>query len=310
MKAERLPRYPVYIVSKGRWESRLTHKALSQMGIAHFIVIEEQEREAYAAVVDQTATLLTLDMQYLKDYDTCDELGETKGKGPGAARNFAWDHSIKLGAKSHWVMDDNIRNFYRRYDNMRIPVRSPAAIRCMEDFFDRYENVGMAGPYYKMFAPDRSPMPAFYTGTRVYSCNLIRNDMPYRWRGRYNEDTDLSLRMLKDGWCTIQFVAIMQDKIATQTMKGGNHDMFYAVEGTLAKSQMQVALHPDISTLVFKWGRWHHHVDYSSFRKMKLIRKPGIVIKEGVNNYGMILQDDTEGEITDEQDVESQENTV
>jgi len=28
---------------------------------------------------------------------------------------------------------------------------------------------------------------------------LIRNDIPYRWRAKYNEDTDLSLRVLKDG---------------------------------------------------------------------------------------------------------------
>jgi len=44
---------------------------------------------------------------------------------------------------------------------------------------------------------------------------LIRNDVPYRWRGRYNEDTDLSLRMLKDRWCTIQFNAFLQGKAAT-----------------------------------------------------------------------------------------------
>jgi len=280
-------------VSKGRWESRLTSKALHWMGVPHYIVIEEQEYTQYAAAKDSSATLLILDKQYQRDYDTFDELGDTKGKGPGAARNFAWDHSISLGAKWHWVMDDNIRKFYRRYNNLRIPANTGAIFRCMEDFVERYDNVGMAGPNYKMFATDQQALPPFIKNTRIYSCNLIKNSVPYRWRGRYNEDTDISLRMLKDGLCTIQFYAFLQDKIATQKMKGGNTDMFYAKEGTLAKSEMQVKMHPDVSSLIFRFGRWHHLVDYSDFQRIKLIRKPGLAIKEGVNNYGMVLQTDT-----------------
>jgi hypothetical protein len=36
------PRYPVYIVSKGRWETRLTSKALESLGVPYRIVIEPQ----------------------------------------------------------------------------------------------------------------------------------------------------------------------------------------------------------------------------------------------------------------------------
>ena len=36
-------------------------------------------------------------------------------------------------------------------------------------------------------------------------------------------------------------------------------------------------------------GRWQHHVDYRPFKGNKLIRKSGVVIPEGVNNYGMVL---------------------
>ena len=105
----------------------------------------------------------------------------------------------------------------------------------------------MSGPNYFMFASRKTAVPPFVTNTRIYSCNLIRNDVPFRWRGRYNEDTDLSLRMLKAGWCTIQFNAFLQFKMSTQTVKGGNTADFYAVEGTGAKSAMIVALHPDVS---------------------------------------------------------------
>ena len=62
-----------------------------------------------------------------------------------------------------------------------------------------------------MFVPRKSAdLPPFKANTRIYSCILIDNALPFRWRGRYNEDTDLSLRVLKAGLCTIQFNAFLR----------------------------------------------------------------------------------------------------
>ncbi len=147
----------------------------------------------------------------------------------------------------------------------------------------------MAGPGYHQFAPRREAHAPFTVNTRIYSCNLIRNDAPFRWRGRYNEDTILSLDILKAGWCTVQFNAMLQDKQHTQTMTGGNTDEFYAQEGTVPKSQMLVKQHPDVARLVWKFGRPHHHVDYRPFKRNRLIRRTDIEIPTGVNEYGMVL---------------------
>lgn len=281
---------PIYIVSKGRHETRLTSRALEEMGVDYFIVVEQQERDLYASVIEPRKVLV-LDRRYQDEYDTFDDLGYAKSKGPGAARNFAWEHSIALGAKWHWVMDDNIRGFFRLNQNLIRKVNAEAFFLPMEDFAERYVNLAMLGPQYWMFAPRKVKLPPFVMNTRIYSCNLIRNDTPYRWRGRYNEDTDLSLRMLKDGWCTVQFNAFLQNKMPTQTIKGGNTAEFYAKEGTLAKSQMQVAMHPDVSRLVKRFNRWHHYVDYSPFKDNKLVRREGVELPRGVNNYGMELRD-------------------
>jgi hypothetical protein len=148
----------------------------------------------------------------------------------------------------------------------------------------------MAGPNYAMFAPlawNTGNFPPFLLNTRIYSCNLIRNDVPFRWRGRYNEDTDLSLQMLKAGWCTVQFYAFLQMKMATQTLKGGNTDEFYVKEGTRFKSEMQVRLHPDVSRLTWRFGRIHHFVDYTPFKKNMLKRKKEVILPEEKNEYGM-----------------------
>jgi len=283
------PKYPIYIVSKGRADSRLTSKALEYMQVPYYIIVEAQEYEEYAKVIAPHKVLI-LPTQYQRDYEVCDELGDSKSKGPGPARNFAWEHSISLGASRHWVMDDNIASFQRLNRNLMVRVNSGTILKCAEDFVDRYENVYISGFNYDFFVQSKEVHPPFIRNTRIYSCLLIQNDIPYRWRGRYNEDTDLSLRVLKDGHCTIQFNAFIQEKAQTQTLKGGNTEEFYAKEGTLPKSQMLADLHPDCSKVVWKFNRWHHHVDYRRFKKNPL-KKKDIVIPQGINNYGMKMID-------------------
>jgi hypothetical protein len=254
------------------------------MGVAHYVVVEPQEVESYArAARGSLATVLPLDMAFKGRYELCDDLGLTRGTGPGPARNFAWEHSDANGHAWHWVMDDNIQHFRRLHRNAKIEVLSPMFWRAMEDFVLRYSNVAMAGPNYAMFAPARSEMSPYVTNTRIYSCNLIRNDLPFRWRGRYNEDTILSLDMLKAGWCTIQFNAFLQEKIMTQRVRGGNTAEFYAKEGTAPKSEMLKAVHPDVTRLVWKFNRHHHHVDYKRF-KQPLLRKPDAVMQSPTAN--------------------------
>ena len=72
---------------------------------------------------------------------------------------------------------------------------------------------------------------------------------------------------MKDGWCTIQFNAYLADKGTTQRTIGGNDKEFYAEEGTLPKSEMLKEMHPDVTEVVWKFNRWHHHVDYRPFKK-------------------------------------------
>lgn len=281
-------RFPLYIVSKGRWESRLTVKHLEKMGCSYRVVIEKQEYGNYSSVIDKK-NLLVLDESFKDKYNTCDDLGFQRSKGSGPARNFAWEHSISEGHKYHWVMDDNIRGFYRVHNNRKILVESGVVFTVMEDFILRYENIVMGGPHYHFFIPRKEPRnKPFIFNTRVFSCNFIRNDIPFRWRGRWNEDAILSLDILKAGYCTVQFYAITQAKAATQTMKGGNMEDIYK-DGTFLKSKLLVKTHPDVCRMAYRYGRWHHHIDMSRFKYNRPIRKKGLTIAQGVNNYGMRL---------------------
>lgn len=279
------PKYPVYVISKGRWESRLTSKSLEQMKVPYFIVIEPQEYDLYSKVI-APEKILQLPFSDL-------------GQGSIPARNWVWAHALSRGAERHWILDDNIDGFGRLHDNMKIKAATGAVFRAIEDFVDRYENVGMAGMHYDYFANRKTELPPYYLNTRVYSCILLRNDLEFRWRGRYNEDTDLSLQILKSGLCTVLFNAFLAYKCPTLMMKGGNSDVLYKGDGRLKMAESLKEQHPDVVSVVRKYGRWQHHVNYAPFRKNKLILKSDVVIPE-TNNYGMELKTMSEIKTTEE----------
>jgi len=267
-----MPRFPLYVVSYNRAESCRTAKFLRRIGVPFSIVIESEDFGNYCKTFDERR-LLTVPENYHEEYETYDNLGREKSQGPGPARNFAWEHSKQNGYDYHWVMDDNISRFIYYTENYEVTVGDGACFRSMEDFVLQYENIAMAGPRYQMFNIKKRKTPPLTLNTRIYSCNLIRNNAPFRWAGRYNEDTDLSLRMLKADRCTVIFNIFLQKKRTTQRMSGGNTENFYADEGTYPKSKMLKQQHPVFTKLTKKWGRWHHEIDYSPFQKNELKRK-------------------------------------
>ncbi len=80
---------------------------------------------------------------------------------------------------------------------------------------------------------------------------------------------------MKDGDCTIQFNEFLQAKVNTQVLGGGNTAEFYAHEGTWNKSIMLEVAHPDVAKVVWRYGRWHHEVNYRPFKDNKPILRAG-----------------------------------
>ena len=90
------PKYPVYIISKNRQDTMYTSRALSRMFVPHYIIVEPQNMADYDKALDNFN---------IREYVTLVEAPfSNHGDGPGRARNFAWDHSISIGATSHWVL--------------------------------------------------------------------------------------------------------------------------------------------------------------------------------------------------------------
>ena len=304
-KLKHKPKYPIYIISKGRFENglRLTQEMLEKYSVPYKIVVEESEFDAYAENVPEEK-IITLPKDFRDNplYAVrCEKTNKLGGSIP--VRNFVYEHSKLQGHKRHWILDDNMAPIYRLNRNEKIEVRSGSPFRILEDFVDRYTNVGMAGMNYDFIIPKITARPPYVLNTRIYSCILLDNTLDLRWRGKYNEDTDLSIRMLKAGHCTMLFNAFLIGKTASMTMKGGNTTEVYQVDkpggkdtrdgekfdkrGLFAKSIMMQ--HPDVAHIVHKYNRWHHYVDYYRY-KQKPILKEGLNIPKGVNEYGLVLK--------------------
>jgi len=271
-----LPEYPIYIISKGRFDCCLTAHFFIKDKVNFHIVVEPQEAEEYTKRFGKERVLV-LPFSNL-------------GLGSIPVRNWVWDHSIKNGHKRHWIFDDNIRQIMRRYRGKRIPCNTNVALKVAEDFTNRYENIGISGLNYSMFVIDQDMAP-FYLNNHVYSCLLILNSMPFRWRGRYNEDTDLCLQVLSGGLCTVLFNAFMIQKAATMTMKGGNTAELYKGDGRLKMSRSLEKRWPGVVTTVRKFSRPQHQVkdNWEAF-DTKLIRRKDIDWDNlKPNEYGMKL---------------------
>lgn len=276
------PQYPIFVVSRGRsgeYKNHISHQ-LTKMQVDHYIVVEDWDYDNYVNSrlnESKYCTILKMDMSYKDKYDVINpnlggKIDPKNGKqvtGPGAARNWAADYA-KYTLKQNWcwILDDNTDQFTRYWRGRRVISHSPEIFRSCERFVDRYTNIGIAGLNYECFAIGGEHIPPLVINTRIYSYGLWNLNCPYiMQRGRYNEDTIQSLDILTHGWCTVQFNCMLADKLHTQAMKGGNTEVFYSKDlgGTIPKSQLLVETYPQYATLVYKFERIHHVVDYSSF---------------------------------------------
>jgi len=281
-----MPRYPVYIPSKGRWDASLTAQCFLRDGVPFRLVVESQEANRYVGVFGPECVLV---------------LPFRDAGSVVPARNWIMDHAIAEGHGRHWQLDDNINKVRRRWRGKRIPCNAGVALRVVEDFTDRYENVAISGLAYTMFVPDGRKEPPFVLNAHVYSCCLFDNAMPFRWRGRYNEDTDICLQALAGGWCTVLVQAFTVDKVRTMVMKGGNTDTLYHGDGRLRMARSLERQWPGVVRVIRRWQRPQHYVQgWGKEFDTPLRLKPGARDETMplVNEYGMRLVHVTDEAIT------------
>lgn len=269
-----LPRYPVYVPSKGRADDCFTARFLRNDGVPFRLVVEPQEEEAYAERFGAERVLVL----------------PFRDRGSVVpARNWIKDHATGEGARRHWQLDDNITDIWRVWRGERLHCAAGPALRATEDFVDRYENVAIAGLNYVMFAVRvRKP---FVVNCHVYSCSLVLNELPHRYRGRYNEDTDICLQVLADGWCTLLVNAFLVQKLRTMVVRGGNTEELYGGDGRLRMARALERMWPGVVSVDRRFGRPQHVVRAAWKRFDTPLRlREDVEVPDEPNEYGLDLR--------------------
>lgn len=250
------PKYPVYIISKGRFDVTLTADNFDNSGIKYLIAVEPQEYDLY-----------------------CKKLGKDKvlklpfsnlGLGSYPARNFCWEHAKSKGYKYHWLFDDNILHWRKWVNGKRIKWNDLKSSLIFVERYIEQKNIDIGG-YEEYNFSVRPPKKPFKHNCHVYSAMLIKNNLPYRWRLKYNEDVDLCLQVLHNGGTTASCVYYLANKVSTaDKQKGGNQTELYkgnAKEKKILKAKMLEAVWPQYAKTVIRFNRPHHFVDWKVFSK-------------------------------------------
>lgn len=263
------PIYPIYVISYGRYKTRPpTSKCLCDMKQNHYLVVEKKEYDKYLQYVNTYTTILVMSDKY--DDIKYGRNGEEPVMSSTCVRNYVWEHSRNNGDKRYWILDDNIKRFVRWNRMNHIDCVSPICFRVCEIMTDRLRNCFMSGLSYKSMCPQISTNHTpFIKNTHVYSCILLSNE-PHEecyWRGRYNEDVDLSIRLLLSGTSTIKLNMFLCDKLETGSCKGGNEEIYSnglvssMEEGMKKKYDYIKNLHPDyIGLRPLTRNKYHHDI--------------------------------------------------
>ncbi len=251
------PKYPIYIVSKGRYDKTYTADNFEAEGVDYLIAVEPQEADAYKNKLGEHRVLV-LPFSNL-------------GLGSYPARNYCWEHAMSNGHNKYWCFDDNIDGIIKWVNGRKPkkPTYTKEGICYVERHSDKY-GIDISGFEYRYFVVGVPKKPFKHNG-RVYSAMLINTKMPYRWRLKYNEDVDLCLQVLHNGGKTSSCIYYMSNKISTVAkMKGGNQDELYKgndPKKKLLKAKMLEAVWPQYAKTVIRFNRIHHYVDWKVFKK-------------------------------------------
>lgn len=285
--------YPIFVISYNRAKNHTTAKWLAEYGVKHYMVVHKEQMAEYKKNMTPKmaiyTTFLEFDEEYKYKYETCDNVPhQIRNAGSGAERNFAWDYAKKLGHKAHWLLDDNMRF-------MHIVGKSPTGTyirkKCntedfvekwhkAEHFFNKYENLLMLELTQNDFCINIAKT-TYALNTRCFSCNLIWNDTPLRWRGRYNEDVILSTDIMVSGYCIASYRGgVLKVKQSTREAVGGNHatkkgdneslyqDGFNYKYSSEDKTNLLLKVYPKYYRKVVKYGRIHHEYNRIALKEI------------------------------------------
>jgi len=184
-------KYPIYIPSKGRADNQKTVQLLESQGITNYkVVIEKNDYGNYGQYLSSKNTLVLPSSNY----------GTVT-----VARNYAIEHSKRMGYKKHWQLDDDIGKIYLHNKGKVMHTDINKIFSDIENTLEKKQLSPILLAGLTTSASFLASKTKDYTlNTSLTSCVLITNT-PLRFRIKMLEDTDYQLRILKQGDSILKF---------------------------------------------------------------------------------------------------------
>jgi len=223
--------YPFYIPSYKRYDSLLTVLTLESLGIENYkVVIRYTEEELYRKsmtdkkIKNVDSKLLVMSKEYIEYQQS---IGNDNSVIP---RKYGFDYYYNKNFKFSWCLDDNIQNFYVKYNGKAsVLVKTKYAFKLVEQMTKRYSNVLLFSIQYRHLSRNGIRNQVI-KNSKQYSCilhnNSIKDILGHSWRKKHNEDVRLTLDVLSSGYGTLCFENILCGKVSTGGTKGGNEELY------------------------------------------------------------------------------------
>lgn len=218
-------KFPIGILSYGRYNDNFTSKYLLKCGIYHKIFVEPCEYDLY---IDNYYNNLSHKNRKLVEIINVGEDFHTRNLGGTPVRNYILDYYYVKGFARCWILDDNIKCYYRYNRGCKTEIYSGSIFSSIEKYIEIYENVGVCSHNFSPFITTGRSRPVIVLNEKQYSSLLLLTDKQYRFRHKYNEDVLISVEYIISGKLNFCFNHILYNKNTSGTDKGGNTDTIYS----------------------------------------------------------------------------------
>lgn len=267
----------IYIISKGRPQCR-TAQTLQQLNYPGkwYIVCGVNDERLNEYIQRWGKRVITFNWyEESKHTNYLDNFGlEDLPSGACPVRNAVRKISEKRGEIRHWQFDDDYMAFqrynYHTGKNEHLTdgrVLFSAMYRIAEfGYRASLNNVGFCQSTF-----EGEPGKRHRKANRIYNAHNLPTDKKLfvPWVGRLNDDTINAVNTWRLGGAEISLKYVQMVMMPTQQENGGLTDIYQNV-GTVRKTAYAILAAPGCTTLVEKFGRYHHRINWR-FLTPKLI---------------------------------------
>lgn len=218
--------FPIYICSKARAGNAPLLPLLIGENIKAVLVVEPIDFEIYSASFPQLQILALPE----------------NGRGLPFSRQFALEHSRRLKNEWFWMLDDDIKQFYKVENRRCVPVPARVALSEVQELAQKVPNCAQAALEYHQFAwsSTKDFVLNSYADVAVLF-NLEKTRLAnFRTDIKLKGDREFTLQLLSLGFRVIRSQQFAFAAPKNGSNKGGLHDI-YAESGEEEKASRRVA---------------------------------------------------------------------